>query len=266
MRVGEAWAMFVVVTLGPIAAGTASAETTPPADAPPAVAKAEVAKAEVEPPPRTPLPPEPPSVSLPWERHIEIGPDAIFVARPTSSQVHLQATAGFGAHLNWELLSHLRFTFYVEAARHPLTFDAGALGQPGKITSPAVSSYMFGARFSPTLPLTPRLRAWLTAGIGWGRFEYPRMTAQDPGQAAFMIPERSAYIVEVPLGLGIAFDIIPRWLSIQAELTGAFMVGHQGSAFEPGQAIDAAGKKRTIGTLPHLDASIVQSIGLSLLL
>ena len=253
--------MFVVVALGPAWTGAAWAETTPAAPpAPPAV------KTEVEPPPRPPLPPEPPPVPLPWERHIEVGPDALFVARPTSSAVHLGATLGYGAHLNWDLLSHLRFTFYVEAARHPLTFDAGALGQPGKITSPSVSTYMFGARFSPTLPLTPRLRAWLTAGVGWGRFGYPRMTAQDPGQAAFTIPERSAYIVEVPLGLGISFDIIPRWLSIQAELTGAFLIGHQGSAFDPAQAIDAAGKKRAIGLLPHLDASVVQSIGLSLLL
>jgi hypothetical protein len=261
MRVGEAWAMFVVVALGPAWSGIAWAETTP--TAPPAPA---AVKTEAEPPPRPPLPPEPPSVPLPWERHIEVGADAIFVARPTRSAVHLGATMGFGAHLNWEILSHLRFTFYVEAARHPLTFDAGALGQPGKITSPAVSTYMFGARFSPTLPLTPRLRAWLTGGFGWGRFKYPRMTAQDPGQAAFTLPERSAYLVELPLGLGISFDIIPRWLSIQAELTGAFMIGHQGSAFEPGQAIDAAGKKRAVGLLPHLDASVVQSIGLSLLL
>lgn len=263
--------MFVVVALGPAWTGAAWAETTP-APAAAAVEKAEtppapaVVKTEAEPAPRPPLPPEPASPELPWERHIEVGPDALFVARPTSSAVHLGATMGFGAHLNWEILSHLRFTFYVEAASHPLTFDAGALGQPGKITSPSVSTYMFGARLSPTLILTPRLRAWLTAGAGWGRFKYPRMTAQDPGQAAFMIRERSAYIVEVPLGLGISFDIIPRWLSIQAELTGAFLVGNQGSAFEPAQAIDAAGTKRAIGLLPQLDASIVQSIGLSLLL
>jgi len=257
MRVGEAWAVFVAVLLGPIA--TAQAEALP---APPA----KPAAIEPEPPPRPPLPPEPPSELLPWERHIEVGADLLFVARPTSAAVHLGATLGYGAHLNWELLRYLRFTFYVEGARHGLTFDAGALGQPGPITSTAVSTYMFGARFSPTLPLTPRLRAWLTAGFGWGRFEYPRMTTQDPGQNAFSIPERSAYIIEVPMGGGIAFDLIPRWLSIQAELTGAPLLGHQGNAFEPAQAIDAAGKKRAVGALPNFDASIVQSIGLSLLL
>lgn len=249
--------MFVAVTLAPISA--ARAEAAPAAPEKPAAI-------EREKPARTPLPPEPPSVPLPWERHIEVGADALFVGRPTSGAVHLGAIPGYGAHLNWEILRHLRFTFYVEGARHPLTFDAGALGQPGKITSSAVNSYVFGARFSPTLPLTPRLRAWLTAGVGWGRLEYPRMQAQDPGQAAFTIPERSAYLIEFPLGLGISFDLIPRWLSIQAELTGAFVPGQQGSAIDTAQAIDAAGRKRTIGGLSPLDASIVQSIGLSLLL
>lgn len=257
MRVGEAWVVFVAVLLGPITA--ARAEAIPAAPTKPAAI-------EPEAPPRPPLPPEPPSAPLPWERHLEVGTDLLFVARPSSSAVHLGATLGYGAHLTWELLPNLRFTAYAVGARHALTFDAGALGQPGAITSPTMNTYMFGARFSPTLPLTPRLRAWLTVGVGWGRFVYPRMAARDPGQAAFSIPARSGYLIEVPLGGGIAFDLIPRWLSIQAELTGAPLLGYQGRAFEPAQAIDAAGKKRAIGSLPHLDASIVQSIGLSLLL
>src|SRR5258706_139086 len=104
MRVGEAWAMFVAVTLA--SSGAARAEATPAAPAkPPAI--------ERETPPRTPLPPPPPSVPLPWERHLEVGADALFIARPTSGAVHLGAIPGYGAHVNWELLRHLRFTFYL---------------------------------------------------------------------------------------------------------------------------------------------------------
>jgi hypothetical protein len=257
MRVGEAWAVFVAILLGPI--GAAQAEVTPTAPAKPAAA-------EPEGPPRPPLPPEPPSAPLPWERHIDVGADLLFLARPTSSPVHLGAALGYGAHLNWELVRHLRFTFYIEGARHPVTLAPGALGQPGLITSASVSTYMFGTRFSPALDITPRLRAWLTAGFGWGRFSYPRMTSRDPGQAAFSIPARSAYVVEIPMGVGLSFELIPRWLSLQAELTGAPIVAQEGTAVAPSQAIDAAGKKRAIGSLPQIDASIVQSIGLSLLL
>ena len=68
------------------------------------------------------------------------------------------------------------------------------------------------------------------------------------------------------MGGGVAFDLIPRWLSIQTELTGAFILHQTGSAQEPAQAIDALGKKRTIGALPEINSSIIQSIGLSLVL
>jgi hypothetical protein len=43
-------------------------------------------------------------------------------------------------------------------------------------------------------------------------------------------------------------------------------VGQQGSSVQAAQAIDAAGKIRSIGGLPRLDASFVQTVGLSLLL
>jgi hypothetical protein len=53
---------------------------------------------------------------------------------------------------------------------------------------------------------------------------------------------------------------------VQLELTGAFILGQEGTATDPAQAIDGAGKKRNIGGLPQLDASLVQTLGLSLLL
>jgi hypothetical protein len=255
MRVGKAWAVLMAVTLGSI--GTAHADTKSPT---------KTAAPEPEKPARPPLPPEPPSVPLPWERHIEVGADLLYLSRPTGGLVHLDATLGWGAHLNWELVKHLRFTFYLDAARHPVQLALGALGINSKITSDRVNTYMFGVRFSPSLAFTPRLRGWVTAGFGWGRFEFPRMTAQDPGQAAYMLPDRSAYVAEVPLGLGLSFDIIPRWLSLQAEFTAAPLFGQVGTAVVTSQAVDAMGKKRTLGALPDLDVSLVQSIGFSLLL
>lgn len=255
MRVGKAWAVFVAVTLGSIGIARAEAPAAPPA---------KIAAPEL--PARPPLRPEAPSVPLPWERHLEVGADLLYLARPTSGLVHLDATLGYGVHLNWQLVRHLRFTFYLEGARHPVELAKGALGLAGNVTSDAVNTYMFGVRFSPSIALSPRLRGWLTAGFGWGRFEFPRMKAQDPGQAVFSLPERSAYIAEIPLGIGLSFDLVPRWLSLQTELTAAPLFGQVGTAVITAQAIDAAGKKRTVGALPDLNVSIVQSLGLSLLL
>ena len=261
MRVGKAWAVVAAVTLGSI--GTAHADTKAET---PDKAPEKTAAPELEKPARPPLPPEQPSVPLPWERHVEVGADLLYLSRPTGGPVHLDATLGWGAHLNWQLVKHLRFTFYFDAAHHPVQLAPGSLGLASIITSDSVNTYMFGVRFSPSLAFTPRLRGWLTAGFGWGRFEFPRMKAQDPGQAAFSIPDRSAYVAEVPLGLGLSFDIIPRWLSLQAEFTAAPLFGQVGTAVVPSQAIDAEGKKRTVGPLPDLDVSLVQAIGLSLLL
>ncbi len=257
MRVGKAWAVFVAGTLGSIGAAHADTKSTAPT---------KTAAPELEMPARPPLPPEPPSVPLPWQRHLEVGADLLYLARPTTGLIHLDATLGYGAHLHWELVRHLRFTFYFQGARHPVQLAKGALGLAGNIFSDPVNTYMFGVRFSPSIAFTPRLRAWLTAGFGWGRFEYPKMKAQDAGQAVFTLPERSEYAAEVPLGVGLSFDLIPRWLSLQAELTAAPLFGHVGTAVVSGQAIDAAGKKRAIGAMPEVDASIVQSLGLSLLL
>jgi hypothetical protein len=255
MRVGKAWAVFVAVTLGSIGIARAEAPKAAPAKT-----------AAPDPPARPPLRPEPPSVPLPWERHIEVGADLLYVSRPVGGLVHLDATVGYGAHLDWQLVRHLRFTFYLEGARHAVQLGKGALGLPGYVTSDAVNTYMFGVRFSPSIAFSPRLRGWVTAGFGWGRFEFPRMNAQDPGQAVFTIPDRSEYVAEIPLGVGLSFDIIPRWLSLRAELTAAPLFGQVGTAVITSQAIDAEGKKRTIGALPDLNVSIVQSLGLSLLL
>jgi hypothetical protein len=73
-------------------------------------------------------------------------------------------------------------------------------------------------------------------------------------------------LVEIPIGVGAAFEIIPRWLRIHLELTGSFIPGQTGAALEHAQTIDPAGKPRDVGPMPKLDYSIAQTIGLSLVL
>ena len=68
------------------------------------------------------------------------------------------------------------------------------------------------------------------------------------------------------MGIGAAFEIIPRWLRVHVELTGALAPSQTGPAMEHTQTLDAAGKIRDVGPMPRLDATIVQTIGLSLVL
>ena len=244
-----------------------------PDDAAKPTDKAQPADDTVGKPPRPPLPPEPPRKPLPWAQHLEVGgglaitallADGTTEGKPT--QVHLKPNAGFHLRLSWEVLRYLWFTGYLVEANHALDLPAGSLGLPGTLSGGSAHTYTFGGRISPTLPIGSRVRLWITAGAGWGQVQYPLLTVKQPGHASFTVAERSASIVEVPLGVGAAFEIVPRWLRLHLELTGSLLPSQIGEALEHAQAIDDAGKMRDVGPMPHLAGSIVQTIGLSLVL
>lgn len=236
-------------------------------------AKNEDADAAAKKPPRPPLPPQPAAEPPLWARRLDIGGDVAFVARPASATSEGAATGiryrtaiGFGLHARWDLFRYLRFTAYFVDTHHTVLIPQGSLGVGGQITLDAAKTYAFGARLSPTLPLGDRGRVWVTSGVGWGRLELGRMSVQEPGREAFEVRERSMSFVEVPVGLGASFEIVPRWLAVEIEVTGAFVLSQEGNALHDAQAIDTAGRKRVIGSFPEMDASFVQTLGLSLLL
>jgi hypothetical protein len=266
MRLGGACLCATIAILGAGLPATAFAE-------PPVQPAAKATSDEENKPARPPLPPEAPRKPLPWEEHLEVGGgvaiSAVLSSRdadhnPTS--VRLKPDAGFHIRLSWQAIPYLWFTGYLVESRHPLDLPAGSLGVPGRLTGDAAWMYTFGARLSPTLPIGSRVRLWLTAGAGWGRVEYPRLCPKQPCTGTLLVRERAASVVEIPLGIGAAFEIIPRWLRIHLELTGSLLPSQQGEALEHGQTIDAAGKMRDVGPMPWLDGTITQTIGLSLVL
>jgi hypothetical protein len=246
------------------------------------VGSAETARAEDEREPplpplseaRPPLVPPPPEQPVPWQHHLEIGGGFALSELP----VHLDGAGaptpmrfgvapGFHLDLSWQVIRYLRFTGYILEHDHAVEFPAESLGIPASasITGAKAHMYTFGVRFSPTLPLGSRGRLWLTAGAGWGRIEYPRYTVRDPTpQNNFIIRERAENLVEIPLGLGGSFEIIPRWLSIHVEVMGSFVPSQTGDALDPEQVINGLGQIGHVGPMPKLDAAFVETIGLSL--
>jgi hypothetical protein len=223
--------------------------------------------------PRPPLPPGPPRKTLPWQEHLEVGGGALFAVPLTSkdgddkpTDVRLKPYAGFHLRLSWEVLRYLWFTGYLNESRHRVVAPAGSLGLPTSLTGDRAWKYTFGARISPTLPIGTRVRLWLTAGAGWGQIRYQRLCPKTPCGSTFVVRERAAAIVEVPMGFGASFEVIPRWLRVHMELTGALAPSQTGPAYDHTQAIDANGKIRDVGPMPRIDATIVQTIGLSLVL
>jgi len=229
--------------------------------------------------PRPPLPdiavPEPPR----WRRHLEVGGDFAVVARPFTngldpSSIGYNPAVGWGVHLRWPIFDWLRFHAYFLDAHHGLDIPQGALAAPTSVSiSPAASidtgaveTFSFGGRLAPTWPISERLRAWVSAGIGWGRFNFPVMTVTEPGGHAYEVQDRSGVFVEFPLGIGASFDVIERWLAIELESTIAPVTGQSGDAYEVFQAIDADGEIADVGPFGAIEASFVNTVGLSLIL
>lgn len=264
MRFGACVALAVSVIGLPRAARAAD-----PAPAAPAASPDDPASK----PPRPPIAEAPPRTRLPWEQHVELGGGLAITATPASrdgdgrtTPVRLGPDFGFHIRLSWELLRYLWFTGYLVESRHRVDIPAGALGVPGSLQGDHAWMYTFGGRFSPTLPIGSRVRLWVTAGAGWGRIEYPRFCPKLPCGSTLVVRERAASVVEIPIGVGAAFEVIPRWLRIHAELTGSFFPSQTGAALQHAQTIDAAGKMRDVGPMPRLDGALVQTIGLSLVL
>jgi hypothetical protein len=236
-------------------------------------AEAAPGAATPERPPRPPLPPEPTPVRLPWENHVEVGGDVALAHRLGSAdaggratKVRLRPALGYSLHARWVLFRYLRVSAYFVGAEHELELLPGALGLPGSITPAPVESLVFGGRLSPTLPLGTRTRLSLSIGVGYEHFDFGRMEVDDTASGPFRVHARGASYVEIPVGLGVSVDLIRRWLTLDLETSGAFVLGSGGDATRPAQAVDGQGRLRTVGGLPQVDGSFVQTVGLSLVL
>jgi hypothetical protein len=242
-----------------------------PADAKPAEPTGDPADTK---PARPPLSEAPPREPLRWGEHLEVGGGLSIVATPGSAAVDGKATnvslkpgAGFHLRLSWEVFRWLWFTPYLVEARRPLSFgQGGALNLSGVQLEGTAWMYGFGARVSPTLPIGDRVRLWITAGAGWSHLNYSRICPSNGCGTSYVIHERAANFVEVPLGLGAAFEIVPRWLRIHVETTWSLLPSQTGEALDAGQTLGPDGKIVPVTGMPHLTGSFTQLIGLSLVL
>lgn len=211
-----------------------------------------------------------------WERLLEVGASFAFVLRPFAgdSEIGYNPGPGFGVHLQWPIVEWLRLHPYFMHVFHSLDIPLGALssGTPlsispdATISDESVATFVLGVKLAPTLQLTDRWRGWVTAGVGWGRFEFPAMTVTDTDGRSFEIRDRAATMVEFPLGVGMAFDVIERWMSIHYEFTAAPITGQSGDAYEIFQTVDADGQIRDVGAFGAIDVSFVQTLGVSIIL
>lgn len=237
----------------------------------PASSWAEDAPAKEEPPRPPPLPPlavTPP----PPTRHLDLGVGFSLLSRLTNPETDDGPTAvryppspGLALSARLDVFRYFRAGAYLLWNAGNMELSPGSLGLPGDPGEVHVTAYSFGLRLAPTLPLGPRARAWVSAGVGWGRLELGRFDVVT-SSGSFQVRERSASHAELPLGLGASFDVIRNWLAVELEVTGAIYLGERGNSLNPGQAIDPLGRTVRVGRFPRIEATFAQTIGLALLL
>ncbi|HSC87633.1 MAG TPA: hypothetical protein VLC09_10200 [Polyangiaceae bacterium] len=139
---------------------------------------------------------------------------------------------------------------HVPVLVQPGGFDYGTT-LPFDFTQPDLEIVTIGMRVEPTWVLHPRFRLFGVLGAGWVRMDAPVPTA--PGFQ--MEGKRSATEVNMPIGVGVAYEILPNWVNCTMSFTYGVAFDQHGRAYEPLQAV-VDGKIVYLAPLP-----VLQSVG-----
>lgn len=160
----------------------------------------------------------------------------------------------------------LSFSLYYVRASHEVSLPPGAAGMDyEQIDMDTVLSYSLGARVEPTYRVSDTFRAWLSLGVGWGRMSLDKVTVQEQDRS-YTVRDRAGVFVEVPFGIGASYEIVPRWLAIQAEADVAHLSKQSGKLFDPTPFVDNKGSRDAVGPMPTQTISSSFLLGVSLIL
>jgi hypothetical protein len=278
-----ALAVACSTTIALVASAARADEAAPPPAPPPAAAGASTdapapppVPPEVDAPRRLERPPPfddaPPRAELPRVRRLDAGGSILLVSRLADSEVssgpglvQYEPSLGFGVHLRFPVVRWLQVGAYFGGAEVGLDFAPGALGLDAAASDDALTTAWFGTKLYPTWHLGELVRVWGSVGVGWGRYEFPVVTATD-GSGRFRVEARGNSFVEFPLGVGGAIELVDDWLALELELGVVPTVHREGTSFVGAQAIDGRGELRDVGPFPRSPVGFVQSLGLSVLL
>ena len=162
--------------------------------------------------------------------------------------------------------SWLNFAAYYVRSSHEINLPHGAADiNYEQIEMGKVLTYSLGARLEPSYHVSDELRTWLSIGIGWGRMSLDKVNVVEADRS-YTIRERTGVFVEVPVGIGASYEVVPRWLAIQAEADIAHLSKQSGKLFDPTSYVDSQGTLDRVGPMPTQTISASFLLGVSLLL
>ncbi|HEU4535797.1 MAG TPA: hypothetical protein VFS00_16840 [Polyangiaceae bacterium] len=221
----------------------------------------------------SPRPPAPPDVYLqprkPREIMLEIGPSVLYESRTTrggDGPAYKDALA-FSFAARARLFSWLYVGARYRTVAHILYLPPGSFGLPGQEFDDSRRTYVrsLDGYLHPTVQPFESLRVWATIGLGWGQITMPPILTTKPAQGSTLPPRRGVF-GDVPLGLGVAYTLPWRWLTLSAEGLFEPVFYQEGGMYEPSTYVDRAnGALNTaLATpMPKLRHSTAGVIGLS---
>jgi hypothetical protein len=204
-------------------------------------------------------------------RNVDLGPDAGIWARPAQGNTGVSYSAGFawGAHARLEIVDWMGLRALVNATRHAVSVERGALGPTAdtEVEQPSLRVIYLAALLEPTWVVTPRLRVWGGLGGGWATIEAP--PPRDLGDTELYSARRTGVYLDLLAALGITFDVVRDWMAASVSVTGGLPVNQSGAVFRSVQVLQQnppAEEIQHYEALPKFAGSVSILAGVGILL
>ncbi|MCH2109976.1 MAG: hypothetical protein MK135_11645 [Polyangiaceae bacterium] len=205
---------------------------------------------------------------FPPNRWLDVGGFMGLVVRPSKkSGIEFGPGIAYGAYLRPEITSWLGARLYYRQESLTVSVEPGAFDWEGdsydfEWEQPNLKVVSLGLNLEPTLVLRPRLRAYGILGLGWVRYRAatPEAEGQDFGKFY-----RSAVEIDLNLGLGASWDIVPNWLNVSLSASYGFPFSQSGDAYSAQQII-IDGQASMIAPLPETKGAADVLLSLALIL
>lgn len=224
---------------------------------------------EKAPPPPLPKPsadeqdpaPVPHSSGRPKERLAEVG-GIIGIAQPVvgDSDVNYDAAPLFAAYARVPLWEWTALRFLYTRSNHavqgvPATQGAEASKQPN------LDILKLQARAELTWHIIPGLELYGGVGIAWGRLEADSVKNAAKDRLIYL---RRGVQLEYSGVLGASYEVLPRWVALGVDVSGAMYGDQSGSVFRA--ATDTyGGETITVAGLPRFDSGWAAGVSAAVL-
>jgi hypothetical protein len=186
-------------------------------------------------------------------RYVEVGAQTGVVSRPAASAAASYDAAWLvGGHARLELTRYLGLRM---VARH----ESGDGRSTALDQDLELSRLYMAAIAEPTWAFAPGWSVWLGVGLAWAR-----TTVESSAQT--VVRDRVGVFIEVPVGIGIGFELIPDWLRLSASTQLGFSALQSGNLFNSVHGVDSSGMRVTAPPLPEFATSWSAVAGLGVLL